>query len=74
MIVIHDYKPTWPQEFEVIRASLLKVVGVSARRIDHIGSTSTFSGDGNQTWGAREVYVRDPDGNTLRFGGPRRGR
>jgi len=40
MIVIHDYKPTWPQEFEVIRASLLKVVGVSALRIDHIGSTS----------------------------------
>jgi hypothetical protein len=22
----------------------------------------------NQTWGMREVYVRDPDGNTLRFG------
>ena len=22
----------------------------------------------NQTWGQREVYVRDPDGNTLRFG------
>jgi len=40
MIVIHDYKPTWPQEFEVIRASLLKVLGASALRIDHIGSTS----------------------------------
>ena len=24
----------------------------------------------NQTWGMREVYVRDPDGNTLRFGSP----
>ena len=22
----------------------------------------------NQAWGQREVYVRDPDGNTLRFG------
>ena len=22
----------------------------------------------DQTWGMREVYVRDPDGNTLRFG------
>jgi catechol 2,3-dioxygenase-like lactoylglutathione lyase family enzyme len=22
----------------------------------------------NQPWGQREVYVRDPDGNTLRFG------
>ena len=24
----------------------------------------------DQTWGMREVYVRDPDGNTLRFGTP----
>jgi catechol 2,3-dioxygenase-like lactoylglutathione lyase family enzyme len=23
-----------------------------------------------QTWGMREFYVRDPDGNTLRFGSP----
>ncbi len=22
----------------------------------------------DQTWGTREVYVRDPDGNSLRFG------
>jgi catechol 2,3-dioxygenase-like lactoylglutathione lyase family enzyme len=24
----------------------------------------------NQDWGMREVYERDPDGNTLRFGSP----
>jgi catechol 2,3-dioxygenase-like lactoylglutathione lyase family enzyme len=24
----------------------------------------------NQTWGIREFYVTDPDGNTLRFGEP----
>ena len=24
----------------------------------------------DQTWGMREVYVREPDGNTLRFGTP----
>ena len=24
----------------------------------------------DQTWGMREVYVRDPDGNTMRFGSP----
>ena len=24
----------------------------------------------NQTWGTREMYVRDPDGNSLRFSGP----
>ncbi len=25
----------------------------------------------DQAWGMREFYVRDPDGNTLRFGSPR---
>ena len=24
----------------------------------------------DQTWGMREVYVKDRDGNTLRFGSP----
>lgn len=24
----------------------------------------------DQTWGMRELYVRDPDGNSLRFGAP----
>jgi len=47
-------------------------VGVSLN--GHQLHLSTFSGHGNQTWGEREVYVRDPDGNTLRFGSPRRGR
>jgi GrpB-like predicted nucleotidyltransferase (UPF0157 family) len=40
MIVIHDYKPSWPEEFESIRASLLQILGPLALRIDHIGSTS----------------------------------
>jgi GrpB-like predicted nucleotidyltransferase (UPF0157 family) len=40
MIVIHPYNPAWPQEFEVIRDALLKVLGDLALRIDHIGSTS----------------------------------
>jgi GrpB-like predicted nucleotidyltransferase (UPF0157 family) len=40
MIVIHDYKPNWPQEFEAIRASLLRTLGALALRIDHIGSTA----------------------------------
>src|SRR5438309_202905 len=26
----------------------------------------------DQTWGMRELYVRDPDGNCLRFGAPLR--
>ena len=40
MIIIHDYKPTWPEEFEIIRSSILEILGPLALRIDHIGSTS----------------------------------
>ena len=40
MIIIHDYKTTWPEEFELIRSSLLEIMGSLALRIDHIGSTS----------------------------------
>ena len=40
MIVIHNYKPTWPEEFERIRSSLQEILGSSVLRIDHIGSTS----------------------------------
>ena len=40
MIIIHDYKPTWPTEFEAIKSSLLEIVGALALRVDHIGSTS----------------------------------
>jgi catechol 2,3-dioxygenase-like lactoylglutathione lyase family enzyme len=27
-------------------------------------------GPTDQTWGMRELYVRDPDGNSIRFGNP----
>ncbi len=40
MIVIEPYHPTWPAEFETIRADLMHVLGERAVRIDHIGSTS----------------------------------
>ena len=39
-IVINDYNPLWLQEFENIRSSLLEILGGSALRIDHIGSTA----------------------------------
>jgi GrpB-like predicted nucleotidyltransferase (UPF0157 family) len=39
-IIIHDYNPIWPQEFETIRSSLAEILGPLALRIDHIGSTS----------------------------------
>ena len=40
MIIIHDYQPAWPAEFELIRSSLLEILGPLALRVDHIGSTS----------------------------------
>lgn len=40
MIVIHDYHPDWPDEFEALRCSLQELLGPLASRIDHIGSTS----------------------------------
>jgi GrpB-like predicted nucleotidyltransferase (UPF0157 family) len=40
MIVITEYKPTWPKEFEVLRLSLLEILGPFALGVDHIGSTS----------------------------------
>lgn len=40
MIVIHDYRPAWPQAFEAIRSRLLECLGSLALSIDHIGSTS----------------------------------
>jgi GrpB-like predicted nucleotidyltransferase (UPF0157 family) len=40
MIIIHDYNPVWPTEFEAIRVSLLEILRPLALQIDHIGSTS----------------------------------
>jgi GrpB-like predicted nucleotidyltransferase (UPF0157 family) len=39
-IIIHEYKPEWVQEFQVIRSSLSEILGPLALRVDHIGSTS----------------------------------
>jgi GrpB-like predicted nucleotidyltransferase (UPF0157 family) len=40
MILIHEYQPSWPQEFIPIRAHLIEVLGSLALRVDHIGSTA----------------------------------
>jgi GrpB-like predicted nucleotidyltransferase (UPF0157 family) len=40
MIVIEEYNPAWPQEFEGIKAALQQALGLLALRVDHIGSTS----------------------------------
>ena len=39
-IVIHNYDPRWPAEYEGIANRLERVLGDEALRIDHIGSTS----------------------------------
>jgi GrpB-like predicted nucleotidyltransferase (UPF0157 family) len=40
VIVICDYDPLWPTEFEAIRAVLAETLGDLALKVDHIGSTS----------------------------------
>ena len=40
MIIITDYQPSWPLEFERIKSDLTNLLGDLALRIDHIGSTS----------------------------------
>lgn len=40
MIVITDYDPNWPNQFEAIHSSLDEILKPLAVRIDHIGSTS----------------------------------
>lgn len=40
MIIIHDYNPLWPAEFEQFRLSLIQILGQLALQIDHIGSTA----------------------------------
>jgi GrpB-like predicted nucleotidyltransferase (UPF0157 family) len=39
-IVIVDYRPEWPEEFEAIARPLHEALGEMALRIDHIGSTA----------------------------------
>lgn len=40
MIVITEYQPTWPREFQTVAATLRSALGDAALRIDHIGSTA----------------------------------
>ena len=40
MIVIEDYKPAWPAEFQTIRGDLARILSHRVLRIDHIGSTA----------------------------------
>jgi GrpB-like predicted nucleotidyltransferase (UPF0157 family) len=39
-VVVVDYDPAWPQEFEALRARVWPAVSDVALRIEHVGSTS----------------------------------
>jgi len=39
-IIIEDYDPRWPEQFEVLRARIAPVLGPLAAAIEHIGSTA----------------------------------
>ena len=39
-IVIADYQPVWPENFQVHAAIIAAALGRAALRIEHIGSTS----------------------------------
>lgn len=45
------------------------VDGIGARVLEKKPEAVTIAPI-DQTWGMRECYIRDPDGNTLRFGRP----
>jgi hypothetical protein len=58
--ITSDYNPMWPDEFEVIRSSLLEILGPLALRIDHIGSTQPTPGlILPEVWD--EIYARSFD-------------
>ena len=50
-----------------IDALLKRFVAGGMKLPGHDGSP-VFGGPVDQSWGMREFYVRDPDGNTMRFG------
>ncbi len=39
-IIIEEYDPLWPQQFEAIRSRITPVLGAFAAAIEHIGSTA----------------------------------
>lgn len=39
-IIIEEYDPLWPQQFEMLRARIADILGPMAAAIEHIGSTA----------------------------------
>ena len=39
-IIIEDYDPRWPQQFELLRSRIAEALGALAAAIEHVGSTA----------------------------------
>lgn len=39
-IILEDYDPDWPQQFELLRSRIAPVLGLLAAAIEHVGSTA----------------------------------
>ncbi len=39
-VIVVDYNPDWPRQFQELRATLAKAVGETALAIEHVGSTA----------------------------------
>ena len=39
-VIIQDYDPIWPQQFDTLRSRIAAVLGPLATSIDHVGSTA----------------------------------
>lgn len=39
-IIIEEYNPFWPQQFETLRSRIAPIVGPLATQIEHVGSTA----------------------------------
>src|SRR6476620_2313423 len=60
IVRIVDYDDGWPQRFEEERARITDALGETARRVDHVGSTSV-PGLGAKPIVDISVAVDDPD-------------
>jgi GrpB-like predicted nucleotidyltransferase (UPF0157 family) len=67
-IVIEEYDPAWTARFEQAQAALHEALGLSARRIEHFGSTAVI---GLAAKGIIDVLVTVDDADDEEHYGPR---
>lgn len=60
-VVIVDYSPLWPKQFETLRSRLANILGGLALTIEHVGSTAVPGLDAKPIIDV-DVLLRSPDG------------